>query len=71
MELKPLARKAVRSDDVMLAGMSSSRGMKSGHRLRGHFVRVFYQGRLVFEDANPPNMKAVGEKFLAAKPANQ
>ncbi len=71
MELKPLDKKVVRSEDVILAGMSSSRGMKSGHRLRGHFVRVFYQGRLVFEDANPPNMKSVGEKFLAAKPANQ
>ncbi|MBI5687078.1 MAG: hypothetical protein HZC54_18565 [Verrucomicrobia bacterium] len=67
MELKPLDRKVVRSEEVMLAGMSSSRGMKSGHRLRGHFVRVFYQGRLVFEEANPPNMKSVAEKHLAGK----
>ncbi|MCX6901664.1 MAG: hypothetical protein NT105_23540 [Verrucomicrobia bacterium] len=67
MELKPLGKKVVRSDDVTLAGMSSSRGMKSGQRLRGHFVRLFYQGRLVFEDANPPNMKSVAESYLAGK----
>jgi len=67
MELKPLGKKVVQSQDVMLAGMLSNRGMKSGHRLRGHFVRVFYQERLVFEDASPPNMKSVAENFLAGK----
>ena len=67
MELKPLGKKVVQSQDVMLAGMLSNRGMKSGQRLRGHFVRVFYQERLVFEDASPPNMKSVAESYLAGK----
>jgi len=67
MELKPLGKLVLRSDEVMLSGLVTSRGMKSGQRLRGHFVRVFYQGRLVFEDANPPNMKPAAEKYLAGK----
>ena len=67
MELKALEEKAVRSQDVTLSGMSSRLGMKSGQKLRGHFVRVFYQGRLVFEEANPPAMKAVAENYLAGK----
>ncbi|MBI5395858.1 MAG: hypothetical protein HZA91_11220 [Verrucomicrobia bacterium] len=67
MELKPLEKKVVHSEDVTLAGMSSNLGMKSGQKLRGHFVRVFYQGRLVFEEANPPAMKAVAENYLAGK----
>lgn len=67
MELKPLGKLVLRSDEVMLSGLVTSRGMKSGQRLRGHFVRVFYQGRLVFEDASPPNMKSAAEKYLAGK----
>ena len=65
--MKALEEKAVRSQDVTLSGMSSRLGMKSGQKLRGHFVRVFYQGRLVFEEANPPAMKAVAENYLAGK----
>ncbi|MBM3889560.1 MAG: hypothetical protein FJ388_10585 [Verrucomicrobia bacterium] len=67
MELRPLEKKVVQSDDVTLAGMSSNLGMRSGQKLRGHFVRVFYQGRLVFEEANPPAMKPAAENYLAGK----
>jgi hypothetical protein len=67
MELRPLEKRTVRSEDVTLAGMSSNVGMRSGQKLRGHFVRVFYQGRLVFEEANPPAMKAAAENYLAGK----
>jgi hypothetical protein len=67
MELKPFETKVIQSDDVALSGMSSSLGMRSGKKLRGHFVRVFYQGRLVFEEANPPAMKAAAENYLTGK----
>jgi hypothetical protein len=67
IELEPLEKKVVKSDDVTLAGMSSNLGMKSGQKLRGHFVRVFYQERLVFEEANPPAMKSAAENYLAGK----
>lgn len=64
LELKPLERKQLHTDDIALSGMSTNQGMKSGQKLRGHYVRVLFQGRLVFEDANPPNMKSVAESYL-------
>jgi micrococcal nuclease len=64
LALKPFEARLLKSDDVTLAGLASGQGMRSGHRLRGHYVRVFHKGRQVAEDATPAAMKGVAENYL-------
>jgi hypothetical protein len=65
IELKPFETKVVRSDEMRMSGVTSLRqGMTSGTKMRGHFVKVFYKGQLVFKEASSPDLERDGEAYL-------
>ncbi|MBI5396846.1 MAG: hypothetical protein HZA91_16240 [Verrucomicrobia bacterium] len=65
IELKPFESKTLRSDEVKMAGITTSRyGQTSGTRFRGYYVRVIYKGRCVFKEANSPEIEQDIESYL-------
>jgi hypothetical protein len=50
---------------MRMSGVTSLRqGMTSGTKMRGHFVKVFYRGQLVFKEASSPDLERDGEAYL-------
>ena len=65
ISLQRFENRTLRSDEIKLSGVASARyGTTSGTKIRGHFVKIFWKGQLVFKEAAPPEMERDGEAFL-------
>lgn len=63
--LQRFERRTLRSDEVKLSGVASVRyGTTSGTKVRGHYVKVFWRGQLVFKEASPPDIERDCELYL-------
>lgn len=63
--LQRFEKRTLRSDEVKLSGVASVRyGTTSGTKVRGHYVKIFWRGQLVFKEASPPDIERDCESYL-------
>jgi len=64
--LQPFEAKTIYSDPITTSGVTNLRyGMVSGTKMRGHYVKLSWQGQCVFKTAQPPEMEQDAETYLA------
>jgi len=63
--LQRFEKRMLRSDEIKLSGVASVRyGTTSGTKVRGHYVKIFWRGQLVFKEASPPDIERDCELYL-------